>query len=55
MVYLLKAGFSVNAVQKAKSHPKFNMEQQGSVAVSNLIPMFEQLGNTQQVHMSHYK
>lgn len=51
--YLCEAGFSAVAVIKNKYRSKINVETEIRVAISNLMPRFEELCNNVQAHPSH--
>jgi len=51
--YLCEAGFSAVAVLKSKYRSKLNIEKEMRVAVTTLLPNFEELLNKKQAHCSH--
>ncbi|XP_060865035.1 zinc finger BED domain-containing protein 5-like [Metopolophium dirhodum] len=51
--YLCEAGFSAVAVLKSKYRSKLNIEKEMRVAVTTLLPNFEELLNRKQAHCSH--
>lgn len=51
--YLCEAGFSAVAVLKSKYRSKLNIEKEMRVAVTTLLPNFEEILNKKQAHCSH--
>lgn len=51
--YLCEAGFSAVAVLKSKYRSRLNIEKEMRVAVTTLLPNFEELLNGKQAHCSH--
>lgn len=51
--YLCEVGFSALAVIKTKYRSRLNVEKEMRVAVSNLVPRFEELVMKKQAHPSH--